>query len=350
MSRHWIGLDVGGANLKVANGLGGAISVPFALWREPERLAEKIGGALRLLSLDTPPAGIALTMTGELADCYASKAEGVRSIVQATISASDGLPIRIATVDDVWLTPAEAIAQPLRVAAANWRLMARYALRWVDTGDGLLVDVGSTTMDLIPLCAGVVDSVGSTDTERLLAGELLYMGVRRTPVCAVISTLPYRGEACPVAAELFATTADAWLLLGELPESDRLDTADGRPLSQANAVARLGRCVCADSSEFTLQDALAAVKAIAEQQEQQLAKAIERQIHPVRGKPITLFLCGEGDFLVSRALKRLGFDLPTVRLADVVAPAASECGPAHAAAVLAGEEISHQDAEVPRKE
>ncbi len=336
----WTGLDVGGANLKVADGRGGAFSLPFALWREPERLVEKIRKALSLLANERPPLGIALTMTGELADCYATKAEGVRSIVEATVAAADGLPVGVATVEDAWLTPTEAIGQPQRVAAANWRLMARYALRWLGEGEeGLMVDIGSTTIDLIPLSAGAVKSIGRTDTERLLAGELLYRGVRRTPFCAIAGDLPYRGQACPVAAELFATTADAWLLLGELPESSRCDTADGRPFRRKNAIARLGRSLCADSSEFTLEDALAAAEALAAYQERELRMAMDRQIHLLQKKPTVLFLCGEGSFLGDRVQNRLARQVRTLRLADVVASKASECGPAHAAAVLASEEL-----------
>ena len=72
----WLALDIGGANLKAANGLKYARSVPFPLWRTPERLPE----ALRSLLASGPPfEQLAVTMTGELADCFPSKADGVRT-------------------------------------------------------------------------------------------------------------------------------------------------------------------------------------------------------------------------------------------------------------------------------
>src|SRR5581483_10934353 len=37
-----LGLDIGGANLKAAHSTGQAASVPFALWRDPERLADQL--------------------------------------------------------------------------------------------------------------------------------------------------------------------------------------------------------------------------------------------------------------------------------------------------------------------
>ena len=88
----------------------------------------------------------------------------------------------------------------------------------------------------------------SSFTERLLACELVYTGVERTPLAAVVSRLPWRAGQCPLAAELFATTADAYLLLGDLPEEPtNLDTADGRPRTRSAAHARIARMFCADA-------------------------------------------------------------------------------------------------------
>src|SRR5690606_12298586 len=105
-----------------------------------------------------------------------------------------------------------------------------FSARYAEEGSALLIDVGSTTIDVIPLLDGQPVNVGKTDTERLLSGELVYTGVERTPACALLRTISYRGTMCPIANELFATARDAWLILGELPE-DPIDkrTADGRP-------------------------------------------------------------------------------------------------------------------------
>ena len=66
----WLALDIGGANLKVADGRGHAESFPFELWRQPSHLAQE----LRTLIARSPACDhIAATMTGELADCFESK-------------------------------------------------------------------------------------------------------------------------------------------------------------------------------------------------------------------------------------------------------------------------------------
>lgn len=332
---RWIGLDIGGANLKAADGIGAAVSEPFELWKRPGDLAGAVRTVLERFG-HIPFAGVALTMTGELADCFATKAEGVLAIVAATERAACHVPVRVATVDDRWLTPAEIDHDPLPAAAANWRVAARL-VAGTTTDRGLWIDVGSTTTDLIPFAEGRVQSTGTTDTDRLLAGELLYTGVRRTPVCAIVQRLPYRGRQCPVMAEWFATSADAWLIAGHLPENaqDR-GTADGRPLLRAASVERLARCVGADRETFDGDDAVLAAKAIISEQLRRFHDVVSRHITCKTGGSIVL--SGEGAFMARLALDDLGLD----RIHDAseaLGRSATQHLPAHAAAVLACREI-----------
>src|SRR5262245_9426611 len=102
----WLGLDIGGANLKAADGSGWARSVPFALWREPESLASQ----LNALFDDSPPATrLAVTMTGELCDCFPNKAEGVRRILAAVGQASVGREVWVYQVDGRFVSAAETV-------------------------------------------------------------------------------------------------------------------------------------------------------------------------------------------------------------------------------------------------
>ena len=328
-SSCWTGLDIGGANLKIADGRGRAASLSFALWRDPRGLAGAV--ATLLADFGTPRDWrIALTMTGELADCYATKADGVRAIIDATLDAGQGRVIRVAAVDDRWITPAEAKEAPQLVAAANWRLGARLVGRTSPAGRGVWIDIGSTTTDVIPVEQGEVIAAGVNDTERLFAGELVYTGVRRTPVCALVDCLPYRGRDCPVAAEWFATTADVWLLLGYLPE-DPADsgTADGRPMVRQAAIERLARCVCADRDSFDESDALEAARHLALVQTAAIASALA--CHRADWAVFT----GEGEFLAPQ----VGHCATALVASDHIGAAASRAFPAHAAAVLAAHEV-----------
>lgn len=330
---RWIGLDIGGANLKVSDGRGRSESVVFPLWQKSNELTDALGRLIQAFAGEGD-ASIAMTMTGELADCYETKAEGVRAIVAATVEAAQGRSIRVATTEDCWLSPEAAVAQPHTVAAANWRLAARLVARNRPEGEGLWIDVGSTTADVIPINAGKVDPQGLTDPDRLASGELIYTGVRRTPVCAVVDRLPYQGRDCPIAAEWFATTADAWLLLGDLSDDPgNRATADGRALTRPYAIDRLARCVGADRDSYSENDAQLAAEQIAAAQVKMIAGAISGH------RPSWIVIGGEGEFLARRAVAASVAEVEPESISDRVGPLASRCLPAHAAAVLATIEL-----------
>src|SRR5262249_56241103 len=116
----------------------------------------------------------------------------------------------------------------LQVAAAKWLALAPYAGRLVPEGSALLHDIGSPTTDIVPLHNSKPIPHGRTDPERLRCGELIYTGVRRTPLCALLGP---RG-----AAELFATTLDAYIILDAIPEDQKdCDTADNAPPTQPSS-------------------------------------------------------------------------------------------------------------------
>lgn len=333
-----IGLDVGGANLKVADGLGFAHTLPFALWKQPQGLP----AALRELLAACPHAdAIALTMTGELADCYETKAQGVSAIVSAACEAAEGRPVWVYLVAGRFAPPHEAMAAPLLAAASNWHALAAYAGRFLAAGSALLVDIGSTTADIVPIYEGRPEPRGLTDTERLACGELVYTGVLRTPVCGLVGSLPWRGQRVPVAEEWFATTLDAYLLLGDLCEEPAAGvglsqhTADGRPATIDCACARLARCICADRSMFTADDALACAVAVSEAQLALLARQARLVLSRLLEPPTTIVLSGQGEFLGRRLLERLRLDGRVQSLAHEFGPGVSQAAAAHAVAILA---------------
>jgi (4-(4-[2-(gamma-L-glutamylamino)ethyl]phenoxymethyl)furan-2-yl)methanamine synthase len=353
-----LALDIGGANLKFSDGLGRTGAVPFALWQSPHRLAEMLGGILASFPQD---AAIGVTMTGELADCFPSKTAGVRHILAAVCEAVGDQPVWVYLVDGSWAQPDTARADPMLAAASNWHALARFAGRYVPSGSALLLDIGSTTCDLIPLVDGRPAALGRTDTQRLLAGELVYTGVERSPVCAVVGQVPYRGRWCPVAQEFFATMRDVYLVLGELPEQpDDTQTADSRPATRSPAVARLARVICADETEFGEHDAHELATAAADAQAEQLAAAFHRVASrleaprgPVSPRPDSCFeetrlpvsapglnvvLSGHGDCLARRVLARVGHAGEVISLVNQLGGEASRGATAYALATLLREE------------
>lgn len=335
-----LAIDIGGANLKAADGCGFAASRPFAIWRHPELLSSEL---VQLIESAPACASLAVTMTAELADCFETKAEGVRQILDAVQAAAFDRTIHVYQVDGQLVSVEKARKAPLLAAASNWHALAAYANRHVAAWPALLIDLGSTTADVIPLDPSGPIAAGLNDPERLASGELVYTGVERTPLCALVRSLPWQGVDCPVAAELFATTADAYLMLGELPEEpENGDTADGRPRTWPHALARLARMVCADADSFTADDARQAAATVREAQLETLQTAVEKVVTRLSAPPKTVITSGHGEFLLRHLLARLPWQADVLSLTDELGPAVSRCAPAHALAVLACErKVAH---------
>ena len=332
---EWLGLDIGGANIKVANGKGYAASYHFPMWKNHKQLAQD----LRTYIAEAPPADhLAVTMTGELADCFENAKQGVEYILYAVATAADRRHTRVYLRNGQMVTPQVAVQRTTQVAAANWHALAAFAGRFAKKELALLIDIGSTTCDVVPLMYGQPINQGESDTQRMLRGELVYTGVERSPLCAVVSQVPYRGQACPMAQELFATSRDAYLVLGDLPEdSHSRATADGRPATRAAALGRLAKSICADGDEFNETDARAIAEAVAEAQVEKIAAAVRQVTAKMPAPPSSVILVGQGEFLAGRVLKAIGFAGRIVSLAREAGAAVSRCGPAHALAVLARE-------------
>ena len=184
-----LGLDIGGANIKAATESAAAMSVAFEIWRAPERLAAALSPIVeRFASAEL----LAVTMTAELADCFSTKSEGIDCVLRAVEAVAGKRPIRVWQTSGEFVSPDEAREEPRLTAAANWHALATFVGRLVPRGSALLIDIGSTTSDLIPLVDGLPMPTGRTDVERLQSGELVYCGVRRTPLCALVDNAPLR--------------------------------------------------------------------------------------------------------------------------------------------------------------
>ena len=319
-----LGLDIGGANLKGAHSGGTARSMPFALWKHPERLTT----ALAALSAVFPSwDALAITMTGELCDCFATRREGVQAILRSVQRFAGSTPIHVWTREGRFIDPEPAHADPLGVAAVNWLALAHCVAREFIHERVILIDTGSTTTDLVYLDRGTPAPRAFTDVERLRTGELVYTGIRRTPICAVLGM--------EVAAEFFATMLDAYVFLGHGPENpEDCDTADGRPVTRAGAHARIARLLCADAETFSELEAMKLAQQAVSVQRQAVFRAFERVLAG-RHDVDRVIVAGSGELLGRWVAERWG--KPVTSLADLWGPALSEAACAYAVARLARE-------------
>ncbi|ACL15951.1 hydantoinase/oxoprolinase family protein [Methanosphaerula palustris] len=229
-----IGIDVGGANLKVVTEKGVAIHY-CPLWEKAP-----ITTLLRPYNPGLTEEA-AVVMSGELADCFPAKEQGIRFIVNAVRAAFP--QSRFYGMDGAFHDDSDP-----SLAAANWLASADRLRR--EHPNALFVDFGSTTTDIIPLTR-FSDLTGLTDLLRLQRGYLIYTGMLRTNVAAILHSVDLEGVRTPISSEYFATSADLHLVLGHITtEQYTCDAPDHREKTLVGSQRRLARVVCADLEEI----------------------------------------------------------------------------------------------------
>ena len=305
-----IGWDIGGVNTKMALVQNGEVHEVRTRAYELQRAPTALAPLLRELMADAgvPDAGAdvrcAVTMTAELSQMFRTKREGVGFVLDAVEMAFPLADIGVFTVDGRFLSPAAARQQPLAVAAANWVATAR--LVGQRHRDALLVDIGTTTTDIIPIVTGEVVATGWTDPDRLASGELVYTGAVRTPVEAIVSRVPYRRGSAAVSAEGFALIGDVHVWRGDLDAADyTTPTPDGRAATREFAGERLARVLCADRELVDETGITRIADAVAIAQMAQITAAIA---HVAAGHPALriAIVTGLGRFIGERAARAAG--------------------------------------------
>ncbi len=334
-----IGWDIGGAHLKCARVEDGVVrearQTPCTLWLGTEHL----DSAFATLKPMTEGASLhAVTMTGELAEIFPSRAEGVAAIIAQFQKLCEAAPLYIYAGRAGFLQPRAAAARPEDVASANWHASAALAAQ--KHREALFIDIGSTTSDIIPLHGGVA-ARGYTDAERLVTGELVYTGVMRTSIMALARFAPFAGELQRVMAENFSTAADIYRLSGELrAEDDQYPASDGRGKSAPECRARLARMLGRDRA--TASDA--AWDALARYfRERQIGLLYDAAAQVLSGIALAedapVIGAGAGNFLareIAGRLHRPYLEFGALFGAQSAAQrAASLCAPAAAVALLA---------------
>lgn len=235
-----IGIDVGGANLKIVDESGAHIHY-CPLWEHAPITS--------LLDpyVVSPADPAAVVMSGELADSFSCKQDGISFIVNAVKAA---FPRALFYgMDGKYHT--HAVPQ---LAAANWLASAAY-LR-MNYPDAILLDIGSTTADIIPLNR-FESLLDLTDLKRLQQGYLLYTGMLRGNVATLLQSVRLNNVKTPVSSEYFAASADAHRVLDHISgEQYSCDTPDKKEKTKAASLRRLARVLCADLEEIGEQGAM----------------------------------------------------------------------------------------------
>jgi len=334
-----IGWDIGGVHLKAACAESGrilqAIQIAAPLRGGVECLAEAFNRAKAELGA----AGRHIvTMTGELADTFSSRPEGVERLAMLAAHALHGTPVSIYAGPAGYVRPEEAREHAGLVASANWHACASFVAS--RRPDALFIDMGSTTTDVVPIIDGNVAARGYADAQRLAAGELVYTGLVRSFIMACAGRAPFKGAWTPLINENFANMADVYRILGRLPaDADMMATADGREKTREGSRARLARMVGADGADADDQAWTALAQWFAEMQVRTVMDAVmlvnSQHLQPA-DEPVVG--AGIGTHVVKEIAQRIGREYVAFDALLDAAPraraAASQCAPAAALALL----------------
>ncbi|PMS14291.1 H4MPT-linked C1 transfer pathway protein [Trinickia caryophylli] len=349
------GWDVGGAHLKVcvADAAGCVLDVgqwACPLWEGLHHLRSAIDLVFaRWPAALSDDAHHAVTMTGEMVDLFPSREEGVCMLADA-LAERLGRRLSFFAGAQGWVEAGQCAERWRSVASANWLATASWVA--AHRGDAVLVDIGSTTTDIVPIAGARVCARGADDAGRLATGELVYQGVVRTPLCALASRIEFGGVQVNVMNEWFATTADVYRLTGELDAAcDLHPSADRGPKTEAASRVRLARMIGRDANEATADDWHRFAMAWRARQLEEVAENLARVEAAVGrsgrsggwarsgGPPLVGAGCGR--FLVAGLARDLGREY--IDFADLVkAPNAcgdwaSTCAPSVAVALIAGQ-------------
>ena len=315
-----IGIDIGGANTKVASASGTARSFYFPLWRKND-----LAGLLRRVKDDFKPERVGIVITGELADAFSSKKRGICSIA-AAVNSVFSKPYFLNVRGE--LTQGVKEEDALLYAASNWAASAAFLAKSVK--NCIFTDVGSTTCDVIPIKNG--KAIGQTrDFERFRQNELIYMGVLRTNIATILRFVNLSGKKYRLSTEQFSITADVHRVLGNIGETDyTCDTPDSKSRDLDACNKRIARVLLCDVSELGREKTHEVARQVERAQINEIAEALafqsrERDLHMVIG-------AGLGEFLIAKAALKIGLEFRL--LSSQYGRALSQVFPAFAVAQL----------------
>jgi probable H4MPT-linked C1 transfer pathway protein len=280
----------------------------------------------------------AITMTGELVDLFSSRSEGVMAIANVARKILQQKQITFFSGEKGFVSFSQCQNNIEHIASMNWYATGLLAARQLQLG--LLMDIGSTTSDLMLVREGKLHAQGNNDFMRLASDELVYTGLVRTPLMALAQKILFDEKEVGVMAEYFATTADVYRVLGELPENaDQHAAADNGEKTIAASARRIARMIGRDVESASENDWRELAQQFAHKQLQQLEQACLKQLaRNLIDANAPLIGAGCGSFIVRKLAKKLNgsFAADDVEAINNI----NTCAPAYSVAALAYNEIS----------
>ena len=345
-----IGWDIGGAHVKAAvlNSKAEVLAVyqePCPLWKGLDQLRMAVRNIQqKVAALDSCHA---ITMTGELVDLFEDRNDGVKQIIATMLSLlSPGRCLFYAGTTGFLGGNQINATHYQSIASANWLASASVAAQ--KKCDGLFIDIGSTTTDILLFREGQVQAEGYTDYQRLISQELIYTGITRTAIMAVAQTAVDQNQVIGIMAEYFATMADVYRITEELDERhDQAETADGAEKTKIASARRLSRMIGSDFYPEELPRWKLFAENIRAQQLQKIQRACEYRLQGIEfSEAYCLIGAGVGRFLVRHIAQAMGctyidFSELFQQAASPIGLTVADCAPAVAVAWLSRDAMNN---------
>ena len=323
-----LGLDIGGANTKAALIKFKDLEVKesfshieyFPFWEQSlkdipkmlQRIISKIENNIhiRLKNIQY----IAVTITAELSDAFQTKREGITLILNALEAVFDTNKMYFISTSSEFIDFNKAKEDNLSIAAANWVSTALFLGKYISKC--ILIDAGSTTIDIIPILNSKPITKAKTDVERLVNHELIYTGGLRATIPSITHFVPFKNITIRIAFEKFALISDVHRILGHITEEEYInDTADNRSKSLEDCYARLARIICMDIETISKEELNQIAYYIYEKQLeiiyyeiQEFIKSLNIRVREFEENPQFIVTGLSALFLIKPVLEKLGYN------------------------------------------
>jgi len=327
VNKYILGLDIGGANTKAAlvkfrnSKVIESFSFIeyFPFWEKTlndipnmiERIVKNIviNNSIKLKEVDF----ISITITAELSDAFPTKREGISIIVNSLEQVFDTEKMFFISNKSKFINFSQTKEEYASIAAANWVSTSLFLGKFVSKC--ILIDAGSTTIDLIPILNSIPVSKGKNDVERLINHELIYTGGLRATIPSITKKVPYKGEMIRISFEKFALVSDVHRILNNISEEEYLnDTADNRSKKLENCYARLARVICMDLETISKTELNTIAKYIYNEQLeiviseiQEFMKILTLREPEFSNEPKFVITGLSAGFLIKNVLQKLGY-------------------------------------------
>jgi probable H4MPT-linked C1 transfer pathway protein len=321
------GVDIGGTAIKITQLLPG--NKRFAVKFESLPFLTKEEMISCLISSVTNFDSVVITQTVcANRKLFSTAKEGTHYVIDVTKNLF-GEKVRYLGLSYKLYLSKEAKEQYLQVACRNWVATCYLASSLSLFEDGLVVDCGTNSTDIVPVINGYPVTLEDNDRgyTRFKTGELVWSGLLFTPIPSLASVIVLDGEAFPVKPAIRTRSYHVYTVLG-LISSDIIAAYEPwqpkKASSFESSAERMLDLIAADRELLSVSDAKKIAAFLAEKQVEKTKKALKKVLSTVKRKYTidikTAGVAGIGkDIILQKALEP--FDMEIVDIKKVVSEA-----------------------------